>query len=166
MSTEEVPTGLELPPAGGTTEPARTDEPSSVEGLRVEEAVTLYEVSLSTLRRKLQKREVPGAAQVPSPKGLVWKIPPASLEALGYKPKEIREAEVKAARVSLEAEGLENRVRELEAAIEAERLRREAAEKESELLRSNIEDLRNALAKIPAALPPGKPARWWRKKSS
>ena len=157
---------LALPAAGETEEPARTDEAAQVEGVTVEEAVTLFYVSLSTLRRRLQKGEVPGAVLAPGPKGQAWRIPTASLEALGYKPKQVREVEVKAAQVSAEAENLEAQVRDLKAALEVERVLRESAQKEAELLRSNVEDLRTALAKLPAALPPGKPSRWWRRKGS
>ncbi len=162
---EEAPESTfgELPKAGETVEPERTEEPSQVEGVTVEQAVTLFHVSLSTLRRRLQKGEVPGAVLAPGPKGQAWKIPPASLEGLGYKAKEVREVEVKAAKVSLEAESLESRVKELESSLEVERVRREAAERESVILRESLDNLREALSKIPPALPQGKPSRWWRK---
>lgn len=170
VTTQELEGGgvgthpLALPTVGATEEPARTDEAAQVEGVTVEEAVTLFQVSLSTLRRRLQKGEVPGASLAPGPKGQAWRIPVASLEALGYRPKLVREVEVRAAQVSAEAETLEAQVRDLKAALDVERVRRESAEKEAELLRSNVEDLRTALAKLPAALPPGKPSRWWRRK--
>jgi hypothetical protein len=166
VSTQEAATSapLALPAAGQSEEPARTDEPTQVEGVTVEEAVTLFYVSLSTLRRRLQKGEVPGAVLAPGPKGQAWRIPPASLEGLGYKAKQVREVEVKAAQVSAEAENLEAQVRDLKAALDVERVLRESAQKEAELLRTNLEDLRTALAKLPAALPPGKPSRWWRRK--
>lgn len=168
----------ELPSAGETSTPARPIEaPRDVQGLTVAEAASAYGVSVSTLFRRLSKQEIPGAVKVPGPKGQEYRIPPASLEALGYKPKGTRAAEaVKAARAGLEAEVLEARVRDLEGALELERVRREAAEGEAETLKGNVSDLRSnnatlqaalteALSKIPA-LPPGppaKPRRWWRK---
>jgi hypothetical protein len=169
----------ELPSAGETSAPARPLEVSGdVEGLTITEAASAFGVSVSTLRRRIAAGDIVGASLVPGPKGQEYRVPPASLEALGYKPKETRAAEaVKAARAGLEAEVLESRVRELEAALEVERLRREAAEGRAETLEGNVSDLRSnnatlqaaltdAISKIPA-LPPGpppKPPRWWRRK--
>ena len=168
----------ELPSAGETSAPARPLEASGdVEGLSITEAASAYGVSVSTLRRRITAGDIVGASLVPGPKGQEYRVPPASLEALGYKAKETRAAEaVKAARAGLEAEALEAKVRDLETALEVERLRREAAEGKAEALEGNVSDLRTnnatlqaalteALSKIPA-LPPGppaKPRRWWHK---
>lgn len=157
---------LELPAVGDTSTPARPPESLDPgEWLTITDAASAYGVSVSTLHRRRKAGEIVGAVKVPGPKGEEWRIPPESLEALGYKPKETRAAEaVKAARAGLEAESLEARVRELEASLELERVRREAAETEAEALRGNLDDLRTALAKLPAALPPATPRRrWWRK---
>ena len=161
----------ELPAAGETTEPARPVEASeAVEGLTITDAASAYGVSVSTLRRLIvgtKKNPTPKvpSVKVPGPKGVEYRIPPGALEALGYRLKETRAAEVvKGARAGLEAESLEARVRELEANLELERALREAATTEAELLRGNLEDLRAALAKLPPALPPVEPRRrWWRK---
>jgi len=177
-SAEELRQPLALPAVGATKEPARPVEASGdVEGLTITEAASAYGVSVSTLRRRIAAGDIDGASLVPGPKGQEYRLPPASLEALGYRARETRAAEaVKAARAGLEAEALDAKVRDLEAALEVERLRREAAEGKAEALEGNVLDLRTnnatlqaalteALSKIPA-LPSGpsaKPRRWWRK---
>lgn len=148
-----------------TTEPARTETPSEVEGLTLTEATSRYEVSLSTLRRAIREGRVAGAVLVPGPKGQEYRVPGEALEVLGYRARPgVSTERVRAGRAEAEGETLTSRVKELEAALEVERLRRETAEAKAELLTANLDDLRTALAKLPAALPPAeKPRKWWRK---
>ena len=149
-----------------TTPPPRPPEPvESVEGLTVAEAASAYGLSVSTIRRLLSAGKVEGAAKVPGPKGTEYRIPPSGLEKLGYRAKETRAGAVlTAARASLEAEELTRRVSELEASLELERVRREAAEGRAELLESNLEDLRSALSKLPPALEAPKKRKLFRRK--
>ena len=86
------------------------------------------------------------------------------MEALGYKAKRtLSGVVVTEARANLEAEQLTARVKELEAALDLERVRREAKEREAELLEQSLTDLRAVIEKLPKALESGKRARWWRK---
>lgn len=137
-----------------TSDPARTIETSeAVPGLTVPEAATAFGLSVSTVRRLLKGDKLPGVAKVPGPKGVEYRIPPAALEALGYTPKETQGgAMLTAARAALEAQELAASVARLEAALELERVRREAAEVKAQALEANLEDLRLALSKLPAAL--------------
>ena len=155
---EHSPLALEA----STTEPERPQEASgNVEGLTVSEAATAFGLSVSTIRRLLKEGKVAGAAKVPGPKGSEYRIPPGALEALGYKVKAtLGGAMLTTARASLEAEELAAKVARLEAALELERVRREAAEGKAEALAANLEDLRTALAKLPAALEAPKRRRW------
>lgn len=148
-----------------TTEPARPVEPAaSVEGLSVAEAATAFGLSVSTVRRLLKESKLAGAAKVPGPKGSEYRIPPSALEALGYSPKAtLGGAMLTTARASLEVETLSARVRELEASLELERVRRETAEQKAELVSANLEDLRAALSKLPPVLEAPKRSRWFRK---
>jgi len=158
----EQPAPLAL--EASTSEAARVPEPSeAVEGLTIAEAAAAYGLSVSSVRRKLKAGELAGAVKVPGPKGEEYRIPPAALEALGYRPKETRSGAVlTAARASLEAEQLAARVVELEALLEVERIRKQAAEEKAEALAENLSDLRDALARIPLALEAPKRRRWFR----
>jgi AraC-like DNA-binding protein len=156
-----------------TSEPARTLEPSElVEGLSIADTASAYGLSVSTLRRLLKAGKVEGAVKVPGPKGIEYRIPPGSLEALGYKAKETRAGAVlTAARAGAEAEQLAARVRELEALLQLEAARREIAEEVSRLKDQQIADLRTftrslteALDKLPRALEPSQRRRLFRRK--
>jgi chromosome segregation ATPase len=106
------------------------------------------------------------AAKVTGPKGVEYRIPPAALEALGYKVKVTQSGAVlTAARANLEAETLAVKVRELESSLEVEKIRREAAEQRSADLTQSLSDLREVIAKLPKALEPVKTKRRWFKKS-
>lgn len=161
-STQEVLQPLEL--EASTTEPARPPEPASeVEGLTVAEAASAYGLSTSSVRRLLSSGKLT-APKVPSPKGMEYRIAPGSMEALGYKARRtLSGVVVTEARANLEAEQLTARVKELEAALDLERVRREAKEREAELLEQSLTDLRAVIEKLPKALESGKRARWWRK---
>ena len=155
-STSPAPRPLEVPSV-------------TVEGLTVAEAASAYGLSISTLRRLLSARKVEGAAKVPGPKGTEYRIPPTGLEKLGYRAKETRAGAVlAAARASLEAEELTRRVSELEATLELERVRREAAEREAQRLSESLDDYRTnlaaALQRIPLQLEAPKKRKLFRRK--
>lgn len=160
MTSHEHPLELEA----STTEPARVPEASGP-GLTVAEAASAYGLSVSTIRRLLDKGKLRGAGKHPGPKGLEYRIPPGALEALGYAPKQTQSGAIlTASRAEAETEQLRARVRELEASLETERLRREGAEQRAELLEGNVADLRMALDKLPRMLEPAPRARWWKRK--
>lgn len=80
-------TAGELPAKGGTSSSERTDTRTpdgSGTTLTIGEAVERFQVSHVTLRRKIEANLVAGAHKVPGPKGEQWRLPVASLEALGY----------------------------------------------------------------------------------
>jgi hypothetical protein len=84
--SDETPAG-ELPAKGGTSSSERTDTRTpdgSGTTLTIGEAVERFQVSHVTLRRKIEANLVAGAHKVPGPKGEQWRLPVASLEALGY----------------------------------------------------------------------------------
>jgi hypothetical protein len=140
-----------------STEPERpTVAASHVVGLSLTEAVSLFEVSLSTLRRRVAKGEIAGAVKVPGPKGVEYRIPEESLEALNYQRKTELPPVLIEAKAQLTEERYSERVAELERALERERMVTELLEVENRHMKQNLEDLREALSRIPA-LPPGEP---------
>lgn len=141
-SSHEHSAPLEL--EASSTSPARPPEVSeAVEGLTIAEAASGYGLSVSSIRRLIKKGNLSGAVKVPGPKGVTYRIPPASLEALGYKMKETQSgALLTAARANLEAEELAKKVKELEASLEVESMRRQLAEERERLKDEQIEDLR------------------------
>ena len=161
----QTPSPLEL--EAKTSEPSRTPEAAAeVEGLTVQEAASAYGLSESTVRRLVApgKGKTPkvAAAKVTGPKGVEYRIPPAALEALGYKVKVTQSGAVlTAARANLEAETLAAKVRDLESTLEVERIRREAAEQRSADLTQSLADLREVIAKLPKALEAPAPRRRW-----
>ncbi len=164
-NTHEQAQPLELESA--TTEPARPPEASkSVEGLSIAEAATAYGLSVSSIRRLLKAGKIPGAAKVPGSKGSEYRLPPEGLEALGYIPKETQSGAIlTAARANLEAEELARKVKDLESSLALEVVRRESAEKQLEAVTSNLDDLREALAKIPRQLEAPKKRKLFRRSS-
>lgn len=151
-SAHEHSPPLELPTS--TTTPARVPAPAAtVEGLTCAEAATAYGVSVSTVRRLLKAGKIPGAAKVPTVKGIEYRIPPASLESLGYSVKATQSGAIlTAARAAREAEELAQKLKQVEASLALETFRREAAEKELKAVSLNLDDLRGALARIPLQL--------------
>jgi excisionase family DNA binding protein len=154
------------------SEPVRPREPSeAVPGLTITEAASAFGVSVSTIRRRIAQGDIPGAVKVPGPKGSEYRIPPASLEALGYVYAATREAvTVEASRAGLEVENLRRELSEAKATADRLRAERDAKAREVELLAASVEDLRTALRKLPDAIPaatpepsePVKPRRrWW-----
>lgn len=167
MSTSDYPgTPAEHPEPlaleATATEPARPVEPlDTVEGLTITEAATMYGLSVSTIRRLLKAGKVAGAAKVTLTKGAEYRIPRAGLEALGYREKVVvARSETIEARTYAQLQELSARVRDLEATLELERVRREAAEGKAETLAANLEDLRSALSKLPPALEGSRRRRW------
>jgi hypothetical protein len=161
-SSHDHPLELEAKTAE-PTRPVEQDTPT-VEGLTLTEAASAYGVSLKTVQRRAQAGELIGAVKVPGVKGVAWVVPLGAMEKLGYKLKETKAAAtVRAQRSEAGSEQLATRVQELEAALELERVRREAAEKENLLKDENLADLRAALAALPKAIEGVKPKRWWRK---
>jgi excisionase family DNA binding protein len=163
-STHDAPLELEA----ATTEPARPPEAGSeVEGLTVAEAASAYGLSTSSVRRLLSSGKLT-APKVPSPKGMEYRIAPASMEALGYKAKRtLSGVVVTEARANLELEQEITAHTETKRTLELEQVRREAAEKEASDLRESLasERANNEVlrALIPKELESGKRARWWRK---
>ena len=127
-----------------TTPPARPPQASeAVEGLTLAEAATAYGISISSVRRLIKQGKLVGAVKVPSPKGASYRIPPEALEALGYSPMATQSGAIlTAARANLEAEELTRKVRDLEASLQVERLKRELSEERERLKDQQIEDLR------------------------
>jgi len=139
----------ELPRAGGTTPGERTDpRTSDASGttLSIAEASRRYGVSVATLRRKLHDGVLTGAHKQPGPKGEEWRLPIASLAALGYRAPSAPDVKPDDTSEPAEVDRLREQVQELEHRAElAEAL---ASERERAL-----EDLRVALR----ALGPGDP---------
>lgn len=129
---------------------------SSGTTLSISEASKRLGVSVSTLRRRLQRGEVPGAHKTGGPDGLEWRIP------VTYVP-ESTVSETPPPTPSDSA-----KVRELELALEMERALRQRAEDEVDSLRGLLS---SALDKLPKALPettsaePPTRRRFWRRGS-
>jgi hypothetical protein len=67
-----------------TPPPPRTDAPTDSDLIGIPEALQLYDLGDSTLRRKLREGKVEGARTVTTNRGEEWRFPADSLEALGY----------------------------------------------------------------------------------
>jgi hypothetical protein len=156
VGTHEQSSPLEI--EASSTPPSRPQEASeAVEGLTLAEAASAYGLSVSSVRRLISKGKLSGAVKVPTPKGASYRIPPASLEALGYTMKETQSGAIlTAARANLEAEELARKVKELEARLQLEEVRRESAEERERIKDQQITDLRifsdslrDALEKMP-----------------
>lgn len=105
--------------------------------LSISEASKRLGVSVSTLRRRLQRGEVPGAHKAGGPDGLEWRIPVAYVPT--STPSTVSETPSETSRVL-----------ELESALNMERALRQRAEDEVESLRGLLS---SALDKLPKALP-------------
>jgi excisionase family DNA binding protein len=153
--------------ASRSTEASRPPETvETIEGLTIAEAASAFGLSVSSIRRLLKAGKLKGAAKIPGAKGSEYRIPPASLEALGYKAKATQSGAVlTAARANLEAEQLTAKVAELQASLELERVRRESAEKELQAVSANLNDLREVIAKLPPAIEPPQKRKLFRRSS-
>jgi len=134
--------------------------------LTIKEAAAAYGVSADTIRRAIkreQKKKGTGLAheQRKSDKGVEYVLTIAALEAFGYSRIETR-SRVEVATNDLQAETLKAEVIELRAKLEVQTIRAEYAAKEAERLKEEAgratENLRIALTRIPAALPPAPPS--------
>jgi hypothetical protein len=125
--------------------------------LTIAEAARLCGVSASTIRRQLAAGRFPGAHQqpssIPGQRGL-WHIPPQDLLAAGLRPGQARrpdqeqEHEPSGARTAGQPD--DDRVRELEHALELERTRRRAAEDLAAERAHTIQTLERALRALQA----------------
>lgn len=133
----------------------------------IREAADLFGISADTVRRLIkaeQRKAGSGLAAVkrPSKRGDEYALAPADLEALGYK-RLIGPAErVEEARRDLVAEEAASKVAAAQARAEVAALRAEFLERENARLSAQLsetsENLRQALARIPLALPPAPPS--------
>jgi Helix-turn-helix domain len=124
--------------------------------LTIAEAAQLCGVSASTIRRHLAAGRFPTAHQQPSPipgqRGL-WRIPTRDLLAAGLRPRQVRrpdpEEDDRPSRQAVGQPG-DDRVRELEYALELERTRRRAAEDLAAERAHTIQTLERALGALQA----------------
>jgi hypothetical protein len=125
--------------------------------LAIAEAAHVCGVSVSTIRRYLAAGRFPSAQQQPSPtpgqRGL-WRIPTQDLYSAGLRPRQahIADQERKTEPSSHRTAGqpADDRVRELEHALELERTRRRAAEDLAAERAHTIQTLERALAALHA----------------
>lgn len=121
--------------------PAKTEEKRTAgaapepEGLTIGEAVARFEVGANTLRRWLQRGELPGAVKVPSTKGDTYRIPLEALEARGLRPRSgveaaspeaaaaLKQAEAELRRARAQLEQAAEKTREAEATAQAAQVR-------------------------------------------
>ena len=164
---------LSLPSPGDTSIPARPVSESGldVEGLTIPEAASAYGLSVSSIRRliKPHKGEPPkvAAALVPSPKGATFRILPGEMEKLGYKVKMTQAGAIlTAATAAAESETLSKKVTDLESRLQVSEMLLASKNKELELVTTHLNDLRDALAKMPKALEveSTRPPKWYRRK--
>ncbi len=132
----------------------------------IKEAASAYGVSPDTIRRGIkaeQKKKGKGLAhdQRKSNKGVEYVLTSTALEAFGLSRVDNR-TRVQVAQSNLEVEDLRRQLVEARASLEVQTIRAEYASKEAERLKLEAErateNLRIALTRIPAALPPGKPS--------
>jgi DNA-binding transcriptional MerR regulator len=119
---------------------------SSGTTVTISEAARRSGVSVSTLRRRLTKGQVPGAHKAPGPDGEEWRIPVAALDGLGPvdTPSTPRTT----------TDDLQRQLdEERRARLHAEELLA-AERRHNEQLASSIDGLRESLATLAKALPP------------
>ena len=136
------------------------------QSLTIKEAAAAYGISPDTIRRAIkreQKKKGTGLAheQRKSDKGIEYVLTSTALEAFGYSRADTRSS-VQVATADLQTETLRTELVELRARLEVQTIRADYATKEAERLKQEAErateNLRIALTRIPAALPPGKPS--------
>lgn len=161
MQPEQDPVVLEL--EAGTSEPPRPPRPPASSDLTVKQAVTTWDVSEATLRRKLAAGELAGAHQVPGPKGMEWRIPATALEQAGLQYRTDEADTVVTARLQAELQDLQQQNEHLVAELAGARHQLELLRLQVELTSATVDDLRLALRRIPE-LPPApaaEPRRRW-----
>lgn len=171
-SEDSIP--LALPSPGDTSTPARplSESLMDVEGLTIVEAASAYGVSVSNIRRLIKpgkEGEPPkvAAALVPSPKGATYRILPGEMERLGYKVKTTQAGAIlTAATAAAESETLTKKVQDLESRLQVSEILLASKSKELELVTAHLDDLRDALAKMPKAIEAEstRPPKWYRRK--
>lgn len=148
------------------TQPMPLLNAGQAQSLTIKEAAAAYGVSADTIRRAIkreQKKKGSGLTheQRKSDKGVEYVLSTATLEAFGYKRVETR-SRVQVSTGDLQAEQMRAEITELRSKLEVQTIRAEYAAKEAERLKEEAErateNLRIALTRIPAALPPGKPS--------
>jgi hypothetical protein len=136
--------------------PDPSHELSSRPSLTIAEAARLCGVSASTIRRYLAAGRFPTARQqsspIPGQRGL-WRIPTQDLLAAGLRPPQARtpgrEEDDRPSRQTV-GQPVDDRVRELEHALELERTRRRAAEDLAAERAHTIQTLETALRALQA----------------
>ena len=148
------------------TQPMPLLNAGPAQSLTIKEAAAAYGISPDTIRRAIkreQKKKGQGLAheQRKSEKGVEYVVTTTALEAAGFARVETRSA-VQVATIDLQAETFKAEIVQLRASLEVQTIRAEYASKEAERLKVEAErateNLRIALTRIPAALPPGKPS--------
>ena len=153
----------ELGSVGSTTSRFVIGEPdSSGSTVTISEAARRTGLSISTLRRRLTKGQVPGAHKADGPDGEEWRIPVVALDSIEPTPKEKRARpeddlvdELTTLRKTLAATEL--RAALAEGLLDSERRAREDLSKTVEVLRESLENLARALPPAPEP----KPSRTW-----
>ena len=149
-----------------TTQPMAMLNAGPAQEVTIKEAASIYGVSPDTIRRAIkreQKKKGTGLAheQRKSEKGTEYILTTSALEAFGYSRIETRSI-VQVSTSDLQIEQLRSQIVELTAKVEVQTIRAEYAAKETERLKVEAErateNLRIALTRIPAALPPAPPS--------
>lgn len=111
------------------------------------EAAERCGVSRSTVRRYREQGKFPNAFKDSSG---AWKIPLEDLLAVGWKPNAPAQSEPVSVPPEPVPERHNERVAELERALELERVKRESAERLNAQIQANLDDLRQAMKMIEA----------------
>lgn len=104
-------------------------------------------VSRSTVRRYREQGKFPNAFKDTSG---AWKIPLEDLLAVGWKPNAPAQPEPVSVPPEPAVSVTDDRVAQLEQALELERVKREAAERLNAQIQANLDDLRSAMRMIEA----------------
>jgi hypothetical protein len=147
-------------PQAESDSPSRTAATADTDGdLTLGEAASLYEISRSSLRRKLKAKKVPGAYQISGSQADEWRIPHAALEKMGVERRVANGSEPapgpevgllsgyfidaikkeRHRRLSAEAERLEAEAQTAGAAAEREKLRSELLKRQRALAAAESE---------------------------
>lgn len=120
---------------------------SSGTTVTISEASKRSGVSISTLRRRLAKGQIPGAHKAPGPDGEEWRIPVASIpEPSDNQPDSSTDD------LRRELDDALRRAELAEALLDSERRAREDLSKTVDVLRESIEALNRALPPAPSPL--------------
>lgn len=148
------------------TQPMPLLNAAPAQELSIKQAAAIYGVSADTIRRAIkreQKKKGSGLAheQRRSDRGTEYVLTTTALEAFGMVRVETRSA-VQVATYVLELETLRLQLAEMKARLEVQTIKADYAIREAERLKEAearaVENLRIALTRIPAALPPAPPS--------